>query len=752
MKKAISYVLITAILVPLLCGCSTGVQEPDLMEELNLEEALNALAAVELEGKDNSLDAYSAFVNTPLQVEEPADAVEGGGSRTFLGAAKAYSFKKHLYGSAKECWDELAFVDANGGTGSEHFEWGVQSWGDQLWDVGPVAGTDHCLALCIESLDGDSYRYFLSERDEDGQAVREIPLNFLEGADIMTGINALSSFAMDSSGVVHLTRNTSEGWSYQLLSPEGEIMAEYVLEDGYIQDLIPLCDGRIVFCTYQTSQNQNILQYMDAEAGEAVKLATPDVGILGAYFYTLLDDDTLLYADPKGIYQSDLSGQDPELLYLWRNHGLRVHGVTAMQADGEGRIMLIYRDSKGNNYLCLEPTTEEVELCEITLAVSPINEANFQSMVVEFNKRYPSCHINLRSDYDKTALLTQLTAGDGPVLVDTFLTGFAEQEKLWQPLDSVLEQLGLTEELLPGVLEVGKINGAQYGIVTEFSLETLITADPSLEDWDYEAFLQCVEDRPELEALYDTYGEGSGLLFFTHFLSHSFYDTYLWDAEAGTTNFDSEGFRKALEIAKKYVERKDTVYSGEGLVEGKTLCNKVNITRPEDIAIYRNWFGGKAHYIGYPTKDGAAHFIFAGFSPLAIRRSASEQEKVAACAFLQLCLSYEGQSQAAKDYTFNLSVRRDVLEEQISGMEPKTGIVIPGSNETILVGDDMDIEQDRKILLDLIDQARPYEYLPSELREILWEELEQYFAGTITEDMLIDNLENRIGLYLKERE
>ena len=397
MKRTISYILITTILVQLLCGCGTGGKEPDPMEDLNLEDTFNALAVAELGGRDNSLDAYSAFVNAPLQVEEPENAIEGGGSRTFLGAARAYSFKKHLLGSAEESWDELAFVTAGEEKGSEHFD-----RENQIWDVGPVAGTDHYVTLVSEYLESEGYsRYFLVERDENRQKVREIPLKFFDGVGIGTVINELSCFAVDSSGVVHLARNTSEGWCYQLLSPEGEMMAEYALADGYIQDLITLYDSRIAFLTYLPAQNQKILQYMNAETGEAVKLAVPEVE---AYFYALLDEDTLLYADQKGIYQSDLSGQEPKPLYLWQNHGLRVRAVSAIQTDGNGRIMLIYHDSEGDNYLCLEPTTEEVEIVEITLAVSPLNYSNYQSLVVEFNKKYPTCHINLKSDYDKTAL------------------------------------------------------------------------------------------------------------------------------------------------------------------------------------------------------------------------------------------------------------------------------------------------------------------------------------------------------------
>ena len=224
MKKMIGYVLIIVMLVPLLCGCGTNEKEPDPIEDLNLEEALDALAFVELEGKDNSLDIYSALVNAPLRVEEPADAIEGGGSRTFLGAARAYSFKKHLFISVEECWDELAYVTAGEEKGSEHFD-----RENQIWDVGPVAGTDHFLTLHAEP-----DHYFIVEMDENRQTVREIPLKFLDGIDIGTVINGLLGFAMDSSGMVHFTRNTSEGWRYQLLSQEGEIIEEYTLEDGDI--------------------------------------------------------------------------------------------------------------------------------------------------------------------------------------------------------------------------------------------------------------------------------------------------------------------------------------------------------------------------------------------------------------------------------------------------------------------------------------------------------------------------------------
>lgn len=61
------------------------------------------------------------------------------------------------------------------------------------------------------------------------------------------------------------------------------------------------------------------------------------------------------------------------------------------------------------------------------------------------------------------------------------------------------------------------------------------------------------------------------------------------------------------------------------------------------------------------------------------------------------------------------------------------------------------MELDRKTFLDFIDKAEPVRSFPGELADIMYEELDAYFFGAITEDMLIDHLGNRIGLWLGER-
>ena len=771
MKKIVGSILLAAMLAACLGGCGGAEQElpdvpdeeqssntPDVGQPSDTPDTEQPSGALDTEyqpdisidpdswGGDNSLDAYSAVVRMPLTTEEPENAIGGGVRVLFLGSGRAYNFKKHLLEAAGESWDELSYVDREEQKGSQRFD-----SGDWLYGIGLMAGTDHYITFGLESPEGDEgeNRYFLTERDESHQAVREIPLDFLASpADTYVLPTYL---AVDGSGTVHLVYDGDEGQQYLLISPEGELISS--TGSDIITGLVPLCDGRIVFWERvwdsEGISTESQLQCMDRETGKPGLLASLEGSPLYA---TLLDEDTLLYADSKGIYSSGLSGENSQLLYAWLNHGISVSRIWAMRADAEGGIALIYEDSRGYNFLCLEPTAEEVETCAITLAaVNPYFDYN--PIVTEFNKRYPRWHIKLETGYDETTLLTQLGAGSGPVLVDTSLLGFEELEKLWEPLDAVMEQLGIAEELVPSVRNLGKINGVQYGVVPDFYLSTLVTGGRDLKEWDYGAFLQCIADSRNLESLFNIYEGGNYCsLLITRYLCNGIDDACFWDAEAGTTNFDSDEFRQALELAKKYCAPEEGVPMDRTLLEeGKVLVNSVYIRSPQTVAGVRIYFGEDANCIGHPTKDSSAHYVSGG-APLAIRRTATAEEKEVPVAFLSMLLSYEGQQLLAEDINFGMSVRRDMLEEQIAAMKEETEVEMGDFPRiSFSLGDQVDVERDRATLLHLIETAEPRRQLPGELDDILDEELEQYFNGIITEDMLIDHLESRVGLYLNER-
>ena len=190
----------------------------------------------------------------------------------------------------------------------------------------------------------------------------------------------------------------------------------------------------------------------------------------------------------------------------------------------------------------------------------------------------------------------------------------------------------------------------------------------------------------------------------------------------------------------------------EGLREGEVLCNHFLIFKPKDLIFYRKIYGDDANIVGFPGKNGSKNLLKSS-NILAIRKTASDQDKEVAIEFAKMLLSYDMQLKMTRDDNFNFSVRTDVLEEQINAV--KTGerlsVFSPlGSYQGFYV-ENLDNEKNGRELKELIEKSEPYYEDGDDFVNILEEELSEYFSGKITEDILIDRLNSRVGLYLKEK-
>ena len=93
MKKIAICILIAAMFALQLSGCGVDKKEaPNTPATVETGDASNTdqqAGALEVStdsnptGKDNSQDVYSMAINTPLQVEHPANAINGGEEKSF---------------------------------------------------------------------------------------------------------------------------------------------------------------------------------------------------------------------------------------------------------------------------------------------------------------------------------------------------------------------------------------------------------------------------------------------------------------------------------------------------------------------------------------------------------------------------------------------------------------------------------------------------------------------------------------------
>ena len=763
MKRFVKEVIGGVALVLLLGGCGMQGSEGQQLQEQGTDRqeaeageegaetvsVMDIRALQELSQRDNSLDVYSAVQHAILPSERPKAELAGEFPYVALGENSAACYVKYVPMNPEEERKEFAMVTTGG---DENM---IDLTEDRFYaGMGTALGKD---SYFLYGRSGEVYSIF--EVDGGMNLLQEIQLDFVGRGE--KEFEYIAQLVADTDGRLHAIIEKAtladEGWyvteeeyRYCVISAEGELLAEYVTADT-VSNLVPLYDGRVALATKQTNQGRLLLQCMDVGANRLTTVLDCERELAKFnYYYTLMDENTLVYANAMGIYRRSLSGGEPELLYLWMNHGVTLSSVMMMQA-GENRISLVYRCEKGLGYLCIEPTTEEVELKEITIVVPSYKSDIYRLAVVEFNRRYPACHINMKSYNDNTtdALLTELNAGKGPVLIDALVTGFSDKEALWEPVEEVLQQLGVMDNLVDKAMDQGRINGTLYGVVMDFYLETVVTADKELTDWDYDRFLQLVSERKNLKAVMNSCATQDGWYFIVEFFIQSMEDNYFLDAETAATNFDSEEFRTILHLARDYCERKDFVNAVEGLEDGQVFCNVITITQPEQLALYRFAYGDRVNYIGFPSKNGARPVIRGG-DPMVMRKNATKEEKELAYAFLEILLSEEILSKATDDLNYKLSVRKDVLAEQLAGVGEWDMPYATGFEPISLEGA-VDHGKDAELLYGLLEKAEPRTGFPRELSRLILEEVQSYLDGTVTEDIVIQNLTNRVGLYLEER-
>ena len=205
MKRKAVFILTAAALALLSAGCGAKEKRPS-EEGRDLRAEIDALASAEQ--RENNMDPYAAECDVLLFAEEGGNGSEGAGGTIFLGSSRACFFEKHLPGAAGEDRPGIVYTTAAGENGGVKFE--TQGL---IREVGPVAGTDHCLTLESEYLEDEGrLRYVVAETDETGRRIREIPLEPLDEEGAGEGTAGLSCLAMDASGAVHLVWYTPDGW------------------------------------------------------------------------------------------------------------------------------------------------------------------------------------------------------------------------------------------------------------------------------------------------------------------------------------------------------------------------------------------------------------------------------------------------------------------------------------------------------------------------------------------------------------
>lgn len=702
---------------------------------------------------DNSLDDLQAVLNLPVEIVTEEGEIYGGLNSMFVGDEGCVLFKAHSFKNGyADNWSGVSGVTAEGEPFSLRLEVEPGRISNQLHAMGPVSGKKGYIACYYEYKDGKPSKYWFYELDENFQKTRCV-----EGK---LGIRQhLDSVMEDAEGNIHVTFHRNNGMcAYAILSPEGEKIFEADLENrmgGWGPKTCTFEGGRVAICDSSINFEQDGKRFYEAdlERGTLRELTVSKeekvINKMKSYIYCAapVSDTKVAWCDRSGIYVYDAKTGKSRAIYQWSNHGIFPKNAYCLGFLEDGSVGLLYDTKEGLNYLLLKPTEERKELPSVTIAVSPYNREKYEVAATYFKKAYPGYAVILKDDYDETSLLTQLGAGTGPVLVDTELTGFENLEHLWQPLDGFLEQTRLAEEMIPKTLEFGKIGGVTYGIVRDFYVDTLIASEGAPSDWDYGGFLDALEKWKGAAFTYE--GITASVDWREHFfdaLQNGLEDNYYFDAATGESVFGTKEFERVLRLSKK-AAKCPPPEDGKALREGEVLCETAYVLMPAmAFRLRRRLEADGEQVVGYPTKEGGRHYLVAQ-APLAMRSTATDEEKKIAYTFLRVYLSAE----AMRDVTLMLPVRKDVFEEQINSYERTAKSAAEDGTPNASFMPVLDREADLPFLYGLIENGVVRKSFPTGLQSVFDEEFGDYLAGRIDGAALSEHLRNRTWLYLEEQ-
>lgn len=759
-RNSIFHVMLMAVILCL----SSCVPQKTSSEEVNQNSSGEvfdgAFELKELEWEDNSLDAYYAKFNQLLKAtKDDPDEFFLGGSCIVYGNNRMSFFQKHLGAKdPKKSWDELVIATDQQEVSNIkiRFPFTPDSI-NQAWVMGDVYGSNHYICLNFEGTN-DNKLYHLFEADENLKVVRDFYADCFSKEDW----EAPDGICQDKDGNVHvLTSFVDEEFShYYVLGTDGNLIGHCILDvtgeeekkyssfrlrmmrDGEIAILRKLKDaqGRIIgtelFQKDIVSEKENVLLTQeDKFTGQVV-------------YYLPWDEKTILYVNQTGIFRCDNCWESDEPIYRWSNHGITFGGGGIRILDND-EISACYADDDGWHYMVLAPTTEKVEITEIGFATNRKNV--FYSVVNEFNKRHPSCHIEIISCQDTTKLLSELISGQGPVLIDTALIGFEEQEQLWEPLDEMLRTTGLEKELSPKALECCIVNGKIRGLVSDYCVNTVITANPRISDgWTQEEFLDEIEQASSIKVIFPSVPpnhSGNTLIF--NYLMHGISDNYLFAGDKAK-QINEERLKRFFRIVEKYCQDKDVESAAFLVQSGQALCAEVQIRGFSDILSVNRIYGNDVRFVGYPSEYGGTSYVCVG-KPVSMRRNATTEEKTIAYAFLREWMSYDGQAASwQSDVNYGISIREDIFNEQLENVIQSEMENYSDKSDDARKVFENELRENADFLKRIIEKAHPQENLPRDLENLMWDELTEYFDGNITQEQATEHLKKRTSLYFEE--
>ena len=485
----------------------------------------------------------------------------------------------------------------------------------------------------------------------------------------------------------------------------------------------------------------------------------------------------LAVSDTGGIYLmdryhlwqiTDAGDEEPAELFDFSDRGYTFKSVSGMTVQEDGSL-LVLAEFDGRRYILnMKESERPREVQEIVLVTTNLRNSGLQMLISRFNRQNDRYHVTVQEPENGEAwadfilrLQLELAAGRGPDIYSHEIINAEEmvRQGYLQSLEGILED---EDSYWPAALEYGRVNGVLYGIPVE-CMVWLAAYSSELtggrQSWTLQEMMDAVRSS-EAEILL-AYADGCHIVTVFGLLDEDNKDYIDW--EAGVSHLKEKPFLKLLEFAKQYADTQHYDYSilEEKLKNGEIAAYNQGLFGIENLSglnYLEACFDGDVSVIGYPRSVGNGIYV----DPKTLYLSAASDKREGAAEFFRFLLSEENQklyvefqtsymSSETIAYESHFPVRLSALdrleevkraEKEDARLDVRFGIRYQSKGLS-------DVQAERYRFI--IENARPMPTKTDMILDIIYEELEPYFAGSVSAEEAARKLDNRVQLYLDER-
>ncbi len=582
--------------------------------------------------------------------------------------------------------------------------------------------------------------------------------------------------AGDGEGNIYLSNGNSYVW---IFDKEGRHLNDVRLKDNSrISDCINLGvlgDGRAAVATdANEGMDMHLVAYDAAKKDFSDAYDNLPPNIWGTDITPGPDGGVLLKGN-SALYEYEPETRTYTELMAWQDYDINPEYISFTAALENGSIVAYYDDGNGKKQLILLKRMEETDresedgtTAVLTLGYRKWKYADLsyrlETAVTDFNKKNSGYRIETKGYEDPVDLNNDIVAGNAPdmfvesdVNIELFAAkGIIEDLTPWLEGSQVIDR----SDLFESVLDSYTIDGVLCTIPPVVWITTLVgrTSEVGEETgWTLDEMLSCAGEYPDRNLF--PYDSRETVLFYL--IRYNFESYVNW--ETGECSFDSDEFKKILELASQYKEEWDgSTTEPEALMNHKALLCRYMFTGPDEWQVLEQVFGEPVTAVGFPSGESSGIVVN---SRDGICISADSPYKEAAWSFVETLLS-EKPKEDIVGIPINKTAYNDIVKKRMEPVyqcDEEGNLVLDSNGNPVEIpyttGDWENIpydlyavtQQQADKMLALINSAQRERNYGEELWSIILEEAGAYFEGQKSVDDVADIIQNRARIFVMER-